>query len=80
MAQDGGYHVPVAHPDLAAALDLTTYSSKIYRTSSVQSCRAKGAPEARLGEHNTADSPAEGCAHIARPMCERYVSAHRTCG
>ncbi|CAL5219950.1 g1882 [Coccomyxa viridis] len=51
---DGGYHVPVAHPDLAAALDLTTYSSKIYRTSSVQSCRAKGTPEARLGDREAA--------------------------
>lgn len=56
MSQDGGYHVPVAHPDLAAALDLATYGSRIYRTSSVQSCRAKGDPQARLGEYSMAKS------------------------
>lgn len=49
--QDGGYHVPVAHPDLAAALDLATYSSKLYRASSVQSCRAKGDSTTRIGNH-----------------------------
>ncbi|CAK0764975.1 hypothetical protein CVIRNUC_003212 [Coccomyxa viridis] len=46
---DGGYHVPVAHPDLAAGLDLGTYSSKLYNSSSVQSCQAAGSTEARLG-------------------------------
>ena len=60
MSQDGGYHVPVAHPDLAAALNLATYSSRIYRTSSVQSCKAKGDPEARLGGHSMARSWARG--------------------
>ena len=63
MSQDGGYHVPVAHPDLTAALDLATYSSRIYRTSSVQSCRAKGDPEARLGEHSMARSCVHSRAH-----------------
>lgn len=47
--QDGGYHVSVAHPDLAAGLDLTTYSSTIYESCSIQSCQPKNAAEVRLG-------------------------------
>ena len=47
--------MPVAHPDLAAGLDLGTYTSKLYTGSSVQSCQAAGDPEARLGEITLAD-------------------------
>ena len=46
--------MPVAHPDLAAGLDLGTYSSKLYDSSSVQSCQAAGSKKARLGKFTSA--------------------------
>ncbi|EIE20824.1 choline monooxygenase, partial [Coccomyxa subellipsoidea C-169] len=51
---DGGYHVSIAHPDLAAGLDLTTYSSTIYESCSIQSCQPKNAAKVRLGEREAA--------------------------
>lgn len=40
--QDGGYHVEVAHPELAAGLDLGSYRSNTHERLSVQSCRPAG--------------------------------------
>lgn len=40
----------LAHPQLAAGLDLTSYISTIYERCSIQSCQPKTAAEARLGE------------------------------
>ena len=52
--QDGGYHVEVAHPDLAAGLDLPSYRSELYERVSIQSCAPKAAAaEPRLGELNS---------------------------
>ena len=34
--QDGGYHVPFAHPGLASALDMEGYWSELYETVSLQ--------------------------------------------
>lgn len=44
--QDGGYHVSVAHPELAAGLDLPTYRSTMYERLSIQSCQPAGAQRA----------------------------------
>lgn len=44
---DGGYHVPVAHPDLASGLDLDAYTSTVFPHCSVQSCTPDG--DERLG-------------------------------
>ncbi len=33
---DGGYHVPIAHPDLAAQLDLGGYRNELHGVASVQ--------------------------------------------
>lgn len=49
VMQDGGYHVSVAHPELAAGLDLPSYRSTIYESCSIQSCQPNSAAEARLG-------------------------------
>ncbi|GBF97413.1 hypothetical protein Rsub_09579 [Raphidocelis subcapitata] len=45
---DGGYHVPVAHPELAGQLDLGAYSSALLGTGSVQTCAPEGGAGARL--------------------------------
>ncbi|KAL4434335.1 hypothetical protein ABPG75_000776 [Micractinium tetrahymenae] len=42
---DGGYHVSVAHPELAAGLDLPSYRSTIYERLSIQSCQPAGAQQ-----------------------------------
>lgn len=34
--QDGGYHVPYAHPDLASNLDLSGYKNELHDTLSIQ--------------------------------------------
>ncbi|KAF8067235.1 choline monooxygenase [Scenedesmus sp. PABB004] len=40
---DGGYHVPVAHADLAAGLDLATYASELHGPRlSIQTCAPRG--------------------------------------
>jgi choline monooxygenase len=41
--QDGGYHVGVAHPDLASGLDLNTYQSTTYEKVSMQTCQPSAA-------------------------------------
>jgi choline monooxygenase len=38
---DGGYHVPIAHPDLASNLDMNTYKKEIYLNYFMQSCQSK---------------------------------------
>lgn len=49
--QDGGYHVEVAHPGLAAGLHLLGYRSELYERVSIQSCPPKAAAaQPRLGE------------------------------
>ena len=52
--QDGGYHVSVAHPDLAQALDLKSYGHQIYERVSVQTAHTRPASSKagsdRLGE------------------------------
>jgi choline monooxygenase len=45
LMQDGGYHVSVAHPELAAGLDLGSYRSELFERLSIQSCQ----PAAPLG-------------------------------
>lgn len=45
---DGGYHVGVAHPELAGQLDLGDYSSRLLGTASVQTCAPEGGAGARL--------------------------------
>ncbi|KAI3425186.1 hypothetical protein D9Q98_008955 [Chlorella vulgaris] len=40
---DGGYHVGVAHPDLASGLDLNTYQSTTYEKVSMQTCQPSAA-------------------------------------
>ena len=45
---DGGYHVPVAHTDLAGQLDLASYRTEVFDRYVVQSCES-GASD-RLGE------------------------------
>ena len=45
-AQDGGYHVGVAHPELASGLDLPTYRSALFERLSIQSCQTAGAAAA----------------------------------
>ncbi|KAL4423240.1 hypothetical protein ABPG77_000032 [Micractinium sp. CCAP 211/92] len=47
---DGGYHVSVAHPELAAGLDLSSYRSITYERLSIQSCRTAGAQQAEQAE------------------------------
>lgn len=50
LCQDGGMHVEVAHPQLAAGLDLAAYRSDIYERVSIQSCAPKAAAaQPRLG-------------------------------
>ncbi|XP_038880722.1 choline monooxygenase, chloroplastic [Benincasa hispida] len=50
---DGGYHVPYAHKGLASNLKLDSYSTEIFETVSIQSCKgggeAKGNDYGRLG-------------------------------
>ncbi|GAB4820063.1 hypothetical protein N2152v2_007109 [Parachlorella kessleri] len=46
---DGGYHVAVAHPDLAASLDLASYTSNVYETLSIQSCQPRSEGERLAG-------------------------------
>ncbi len=59
-AQDGGLHVSIAHPGLAAGLDLSSYSSEVHGRVSIQSCRPR-AGEARLaGRHAMGRTIAEG--------------------
>ncbi len=38
--QDGGYHVPVAHPGLAAGLDMNSYRSELFENISIQMVQA----------------------------------------
>ncbi|KAL4856982.1 Choline monooxygenase [Chlorella vulgaris] len=40
---DGGYHVGVAHPELASGLDLSTYRSTTYERISMQTCQPSAA-------------------------------------
>ena len=49
VLQDGGYHVSVAHPELAASLDLASYTSNIYETLSIQSCQPRSQDERLAG-------------------------------
>ncbi|PSC73423.1 choline isoform B [Micractinium conductrix] len=42
---DGGYHVSVAHAELASGLDLGSYSSATYERLSIQSCMPAGGGE-----------------------------------
>ncbi|CAL8467964.1 g7502 [Coccomyxa elongata] len=51
---DGGYHVSIAHPQLAAGLNLSSYKSTVYESCSIQTCQPKDAAEARLGERKAA--------------------------
>ncbi|CAK9327912.1 unnamed protein product [Citrullus colocynthis] len=50
---DGGYHVPYAHKGLASNLKLESYSTEIFETVSIQSCKgggeSKGDDYGRLG-------------------------------
>lgn len=39
--QDGGYHVPYAHKDLASGLDLSGYNNELYDVLSIQVCAVK---------------------------------------
>jgi choline monooxygenase len=45
---DGGYHVPIAHGELAAQLTSSTYRTEVFEHYSVQACRSSGSSE-RLG-------------------------------
>ena len=50
--QDGGYHVPFAHQNLASGLSLESYSSNLYDRLSIQSCSPQDSllePDKRLG-------------------------------
>eukprot|EP01040_Poterioochromonas_malhamensis_P011293 gene11293-12302_t len=42
---DGGYHVPVAHKDLSANLDLKQYERKSYQTFHLQTCPSSSASD-----------------------------------
>lgn len=44
---DGGYHVPVAHPDLAGGLDEDAYEVKAVKNGTLQAVPAQGG--SRLG-------------------------------
>ena len=46
---DGGYHVAVAHPDLASKLSEATYRTEIFDHHSIQTCESGGGDD-RLGE------------------------------
>ncbi|XP_008443631.2 choline monooxygenase, chloroplastic isoform X1 [Cucumis melo] len=39
---DGGYHVPYAHKGLASNLNLESYSTELFETVSIQSCKGGG--------------------------------------
>lgn len=55
--QDGGYHVSVAHPELASGLDLATYRSTLCERLSIQSCQpAAAAAAAEAGEAHAGTS------------------------
>ena len=56
-AQDGGYHVSVAHPELASGLDLPTYRSSLFERLSIQGCQPAGA--AAAGAAGTAGTAGE---------------------
>jgi Ring hydroxylating alpha subunit (catalytic domain) len=45
---DGGYHVPIAHRELAAGLDVGGYRHKIFENASVQLCDAAASAEAAV--------------------------------
>ena len=42
--QDGGYHVPFAHPGLASALDMQGYWSELHEVVSLQGSPLAGRP------------------------------------
>ena len=53
VLQDGGYHVPFAHKDLASSLSMDTYNSQLYDMMSIQSCSTQedaSEPHQRLGQ------------------------------
>lgn len=74
--------MPLAHPDLAADLDLATYTSVLYETSSVQTCRAKGA---RLGDapaiwirfHSATQHNRLGCRGVATKSSTLILALQR---
>jgi choline monooxygenase len=47
---DGGYHVPYAHPGLADAIDMSSYSIELYDYSSAQICGGSESETARVGK------------------------------
>ena len=50
---DGGYHVAVAHPDLAEGLDMGSYAHRIFERASVPTARTQATKSGggeRLGE------------------------------
>ncbi len=46
---DGGYHVPLAHPGLAAGIDMKSYTSSLYETMSIQTVQPAPDQSRRLG-------------------------------
>lgn len=46
---DGGYHVPIAHKNLASGLSLASYSTQVLERVSIQSCKTDDLSE-RLGQ------------------------------
>lgn len=48
LLQDGGYHVPFAHPGLAAAVDMNSYRSELFENLSIQTVQPSRQASGRL--------------------------------
>lgn len=48
--QDGGYHVAIAHPDLADGIDMASYAHSIYERVSIQTARTRPGSSSNTGD------------------------------
>lgn len=47
---DGGYHVAIAHPDLADGIDMASYAHSIYERVSIQTARTRPGSSSNTGD------------------------------
>jgi choline monooxygenase len=71
---DGGYHVPIAHPELSESLDMTTYTRQRYQNTFIQTCKSRNhGDESKLNRISTdAQLPAYYIFHYPNLCINRY--------
>lgn len=74
---DGGYHVPVAHPELSDALDMSTYTRERSQNFFVQTCMSRSSEESSTNRvhHSSNDkkmNPALYIFHYPNLCINRY--------